>query len=271
MKSLIQQLIERQISLRQGILALLHFFSPSRMRSGDDFNWKKYHLHYKEELKSIAREATLILDPSDVDWVAGSLRVRCQPPMMATHHALYESVSKLSPRSILEVGSGGGDHLLNLRMLLEKNGFSLQSLTGVDRSPQQIELATSRHPQLGAEFLAGDVSADRVELPQADVVYSHAVLMHISERGGRFQRALNRMVSIANVGVVLQENWTQHDFLKASEEAIRSSGKLDWQVFSHESSSFPGIRTLVVAGPKADLKTVENYEVFLEGAKLRTH
>jgi len=271
LKSLIQQLVKRQISLRQALLALLHFFSPSRMRSGDDFNWKKYHLHYKEELKSISREATLILDPSDVDWVGGALRVRCQPQMMATHHALYESVSQLSPRSILEVGSGGGDHLVNLEMLLAKNRFSLQSLTGVDRSQEQIRLATSRHPELGANFLVGDVSDDQVQLPRADVVYSHAVLMHISERDGRFQRSLNRMVKSSSVGVVLQENWTQHEFLKAAKEAIRASGKLEWRVFSHESSLFPGIRTLVVAGPKTALPPVENYEVFLQGAKLRTH
>lgn len=271
MKALIQQVLKRQISIRQAVLAVLHFVSPSRLKSGDDFNWDRYHLHYKEELKSISRDAKLVLDPSDVRWNGSKLVVDSKPPIMATHHTLYEAIAHLGPKSILEIGAGGGDHLANLEMLFVRQGAPLDRLTGIDRSNDQLLLAKNRHPELLATLVVADISDPSTKVPSADVVYSHAVLMHISEKKGRFQQAINRMVSLAKVGVVLQENWTQHDFLSAAIDAIQFSEKTNWRVFYHESSRFPGVRALVIAAHELGMPLLGSYEELLQGETLRPH
>lgn len=241
------------------------------MASGDDFNWSSYHKHYKEELNSISRSATLLLDAAEIKFSEGSFKVKCQPQMLPTHHTLYETILRVSPASVTEVGAGGGDHLHNLSVAFKALGLPAISVSGVDRSPQQLALLRARHPLLIALLEVTDASSSDVNLPAADVVYSHAVLMHISEKNNRFQIALRNMISAANVAVVMQENWSQHDFLSAALEEIKRSGKPGWKVYRSESSMFKNVYAMVLAGPGLPLQAVEDYSGFLEGSPIRPH
>jgi trans-aconitate methyltransferase len=187
--------------------------------------------------------------------------------LMPTHHTLYEAISQFKFSSLLEVGCGGGGHLSNLSKIFPTSNFK-----GVDVSKEQIAFAVNRHPQLKERLFLQDVSKP-INAPwlNSDVVYSHAVLMHISEKNGRFETALRQMLELAEVGVVLVENWTQHDFLATAKKLTQEIES--WKGASvgyHESSRFPGVLAMVITKEPGFMQ-VDFYEEFLRGAKLRTH
>lgn len=264
---LLRQLLSSEIGLRQALLAVSHFLSPRRMLSGDDFNWSKYHLHYRQEISSISRANNLILDHKNFSLVRGKLNLLEPNSILPSHHALYESIALLEATSVLEVGCGGGDHLKNLSTI-----FPRKTVRGIDLSREQIAFALERHPALDGSLSVLDISRDAPpQALQSDLVFSHAVLMHISEKGGRFERALENMFSRANSAVVMVENWQQHDFLSAVRKICASSKK--WsnaQVYFHESSAFLGARAMIVAF-ECSASPAESYELFLQGGKLKAH
>jgi SAM-dependent methyltransferase len=267
MIELLRQLIAKEISLIQAIHAVTHFLSPSRAVSGDDFNWSRYHLHYKEELASISKNSQLDLGQADFELINGKLVLSEPVNFLASHHTLYEAISQFEFSSILEVGCGGGDHLSNLSRIRPPADFR-----GMDISQGQIDFAVQRHPELKGALFLQDISRPMdTSWLRSDIVYSHAVLMHISERNGRFRTALRQMFELANEGVVLVENWTQHDFLSAAKELTEELES--WKgarIGYHESSKFPGVLAMVIT--KSTLfNLVESYEEFLQGASLRIH
>lgn len=271
MSNLLKQLLGGEISLKQAVLAVIHFLSPSRRRTGDDFNWTHYHIHYEEELKTISRVATLILKSEDVELRDNKVHISAEPEVLPSHHALYESIALLGPESVLEVGCGGGDHLANLKTIFQALQQSDLRLAGVDRSEKQLEFLRGRHSHLAASLKVSDVSDESCSLEAVDVVYSHAVLMHISESKGRLVTALTNMIESANHGVVLMENWTQHDFLLASREALLRSGKESWVTYLHSSSSFPDTKALVLSPRKIEMEVLSNYSTLLGNGVLRPH
>jgi len=215
--------------------------SPTRFRSGDDFNWKTYHLHYKEELQSIAKTATLQLSRTDFEIRSGALKFKEDVSLLPSHHLLYRIITQMAPASVLEVGCGGGDHLANLSVLL---GDACE-IRGVDRSEDQLTLARKRNPGLVSKLEVADITG-KGNLPSSELVYSHAVLMHISEKDNRFQRALTNMLHSASKCVVLIENWSQHDFMKHISMAIRETGK-DWVVGQATLSDTAKTTALVIS------------------------
>jgi ubiquinone/menaquinone biosynthesis C-methylase UbiE len=267
MKELLRQLMSKEISLIQAIHAVTHFLSPSRAVSGDDFNWSRYHLHYQEELASISTKSQLDLGQGDFKLLNGRLVLEEKVNLLASHHTLYEAIAQFEFKTILEVGCGGGDHLSNLSRI-----FPTASFKGIDISQEQLDFALRRHPQLRGGTFVQDISRPiSATWLKSDIVYSHAVLMHISEKNGRFQTALRQMLELANVGVVLVENWTQHDFLSAAKELTEELES--WQgarIGYHESSKFPGVLAMVIT-KGAIFNLVESYEEFLQGASLRIH
>lgn len=144
---------------------------------------------------------------------------------------------------MLEAGCGGGDHLRNLIF------FNPQlDVHGVDRSEGQLTTLRKRHPILNAVVSVADLTSDDVTLPIADVVYSQAVLMHISETNNRFQIAINNMLKAAKSQVVLMENWTQHNFLHACQEAVKQDP--EWHksyLYFVKSIKVPEVRVLVLS------------------------
>ena len=264
---LIKQLTFGQISIRQALLAISHFLSLRRMLSGDDFNWSSYHLHYKQEILSISKRNNLVLEQGDFSINGGKLRLLKQNSILPSHHVLYESIAILKASSLLEIGCGGGDHLKNLSTI-----FPTKKVRGIDISKEQIDFALERHPALAGSVSVMDISRDiPPQSLQSDLVFSHTVLMHISEKGGRFDRALQNMFIRASNAVVLVENWQQHDFFNAVKKVCASSEK--WskaQIYFHESSAFPEARAMIIAF-ECHAPEAKSYELFLQGGKLRTH
>jgi hypothetical protein len=186
------------------------FNKYSRFYKVDDFSWRKYHMAYKRQITDITNEFTLVLSKDEYQIIEGKILLNpTLLPLNPNSRLLYETIYRLNPESVLEVGVGGGDHVHNLHLLLPKAGFY-----GVDISQNQIDFLLHRHPDLKdiCKLAVADVTRKDAlnTFGEVDLVYTQAVLMHI-RRGNRHVRALRNMFNVSNC-VVLMENWTEHNF-----------------------------------------------------------
>jgi len=176
----------------------------------DDFNWGKYHMAYKRQQMDITNEFTLVLSKDEYQIIEGKILLNpTLLPLNPNSKLLYETVYHLNPKSILEVGVGGGDHIHNLHLLLPEAKFY-----GVDISQNQIDFLLYRHPDLRniCKLAVEDVTRKDIlnTFGKVDLVYTQAVLMHI-RRGNRHVRALKNMFNISDY-IVLLEHWAMHNF-----------------------------------------------------------
>jgi trans-aconitate methyltransferase len=126
---------------------------------------------------TISNQFTLVLSKDKYQMIEG--KILLNPgllPLHPNHKLLYETICHLEPKSILEVGVGGGDHIHNLHLLLPEAKFY-----GIDISQKQLDFALSRHPDLEYILTVQDVTKkDALDaLEKVDLVYTQAVLMHI--------------------------------------------------------------------------------------------
>ena len=265
---LMGQVFRRKITLRQAILTVKMRVSNNMKELNDDFDWGQYHSYYREELKSISRIHTLNPKASEMSFVDGKLWVSEKiKPLHPNHYLLYEVISSLRPTSILEAGFGGGDHLSNLSLLLPQS-----ALHGVDRSDGQLKTLRDRHPNLNAHLQILDLTSASSQLPKVDLVYSQAVLMHISETGGRFDGALKNIFEAAKCYVVLMENWTEHNFFNHVESALAQNpewegARLYYVVHPVEE----GVRALVASKIALPYAELVDYSQLLQGQHLKPH
>lgn len=273
MKSLVllmRDLIARRITLLQFLLDLQSRVTIKLSPLNDDFDWKRYPSYYKQELKSISRLHTLKIANGNFVYQSGRLKKidGTAKDLHPNHLVLYEVVLGLSPKSVLEVGCGGGDHLANINQL-----SSEIKLSGIDRSESQFLTFRDRHPHLVADTFVLDVSITQCQLVRASLVYTQAVLMHISESDGRFMNALNYVFSAATDTVVMVENWTQHNFFAGIQQIQEQNA--EWKesfIYIVQSEIDKYSSALVVS--KKELKNFAkafSYEQFLVGRSLITH
>jgi SAM-dependent methyltransferase len=244
--------------------ALIH-----RPKFNDDFDWARYHLHYSEELKSGERKHTLTPQIGDYILIDGELQKinTNTKPLHPNHKLLYEAILNINPKSILEVGCGGGDHLSNIVLF-----NSDIEVSGVDRSIDQIAILKDRHPRLKVSLDIVDITDPDIQLPAVELVFSQAVLMHISEDGNRFQNAMNNIFSSASSYVVLMENWRHHDFLNAVKKSTQFNQH--WSnsfIYFSKLSEDPKTRVMIISKTPLSFKEVESYDDFLLGSSLRVH
>ena len=95
--------------------------------------------------------------------------------------------------SIVDVGCGCGDDLQLFKTLLRLNDFAGEiSLHGCDLSPEMIRICHLRKLE-GVE--QGDFLVDSLSLPQADLLWCHFVLVHITP--DKLDAAILRCASLA--------------------------------------------------------------------------
>lgn len=195
----------------------------TQKKTADDFDWSIYTQHYRGELKEVEENYTTILKPGDYFFEKGVLAKKNKiRPLHGNHHALYETILFLQPKSVLEVGCGGGDHLHNLKTLRPA-----LNLFGEDLSAKQIKLLQQRHPYLGVPVKQHDITSSiLVDWPPIDIVYTQAVIMHI-KTGDKHLIALTNLFKMAKKQVILMENWRDHDFIKDI-NLLKSQGKISW-------------------------------------------
>ena len=193
-------------------------------RGNDDFDWKHYNTHYRGELEDIAKTHVEILQAADYSFDEPMLTShRTERPLHPNHHLLYETILQLAPRSVLEAGCGGGDHLHNLNILAPQ----LQ-LCGVDLSEAQLAFLHERHPGLDATIQQRDLTLPNpIDAQPVDLAYTQAVLMHIRTGNGHLV-ALANLFSSATKQVLLMENWTRNDYLDDI-RILRKKNIIAWQ------------------------------------------
>lgn len=194
----------------------------SRFWKVDDYTWRKYHVGYKRQQMDIAHEFTLVLSKDEYQVIEGKILLNPKLlPLNPNSKLLYETVYHLNPKSILEVGVGGGDHIHNLHVLLPEAKFY-----GVDISQNQIDFLLHRHLDLRNICKLAVVDVTRKDILNAfgkvDLVYTQAVLMHI-RRGNRHIQALRNMFNISDC-ILLVEHWARHNFFDDITKISRECG-----------------------------------------------
>ncbi len=199
----------------------------------DDFNWAKYHLNYKNQVKEIEEGLTLKLSKENFEVINKKLNFKnISLPLSVNHELLYKIIYDLKPSSILEVGCGGGDHLSNLKKIMS----SKVNLMGCDLLPKQLNFLIKRNPELkkGAKIFVHDITISPIpkeilKESKPDLIYTQAVIMHI-QKGNNHLKALRNLFYSSSKYVVLMENWTRHNFyediLKISREKNFPWGEL---------------------------------------------
>lgn len=192
----------------------------------DDFDWSSYNKEeYAKQVNDLERKYTFILPDGKFKVEGGKIKLDSGLlPLNEHHQALYESVLKLCPNSVLEVGFGCGDHLHNIKKLLPD-----VQLNGTDLLKAQLNFLEERHPGLKnqAKLAIADITLPLAEGMSADLVYTQAVLMHI-QRYNSYLSALKNIFLSAKKYVVLQENWTRHNFFEDIKKISKESD-FPWQ------------------------------------------
>lgn len=234
-------------------------------RPQDDYDWGLYTHVYKDELRNLAKDYTQQLSAGDYTFVDGELKRTADiRPLHPNARLLYETVLQLSPRSVAELGCGGGDNLLNLSVLAP--GIALH---GFDISDNQIALLRQRSPNLKADVGVRDMT---VPLPddflKVEVAYTQAVIMHI-QTGDLHRMALANLFKLATKHVVLLENWARHPFLSDIRE-LHAQGAIAWptlHVHYRISPEYNKPHAMVISRERLDYPELSDYRMLSEGTK----
>ena len=192
-------------------------------KAPDDYDWKYYTGIYREGLEDFGKENVLVLKEGDYRFEGGTLERKGDVlPLNDNHRIVYETLLQLKPGTVFEVGCGCGDHLHNLKVLDPGIG-----VYGIDISEGQLDFLRQRHPDLSAFVSRYNITVPmrNKELPEADIVFSQAVIMHIREN---HLVGLENMFRLARRQVVLMENWKRHEFM-ADIKALCDGKRLGWE------------------------------------------
>ena len=263
----LQEAATGKITLKYAGIKIWSQFTFVGRRFVDGVNWNSYNGHYLQELKITEKTNTLLVKSSEIHFSGGEIRYSSAEvkPLLVSHELLYETILNLHPESVLEIGCGAGDHLANLRSFSP----SLEC-KGVELLAGQLESLNSRHRNNNFQLLLADVTSKNCLLPKAELVFTHAVLMHISEKENRFQNALENVFNTAEKYIVLMENWTQHDFFSAAKRCIEFSP--GWRIYFDELGRDNQTSIMIIS--KLDLpslKVLNDYDDLTLGNKVIFH
>ena len=186
----------------------------NRLIDRDDFNWSRYHKNYSNQIHRAEKIYTTRLSKKDYKIINGKLIINdLILPIPPSHEILYKIIFDLQPKSIFEVGCGGGDHLLNLNTILSHSNSI--KFGGSDLLEKQIEFLYKRNPQLKkiAKIFVHDITLSPIptKTSKKELVYTQTVIMHIQKKK-RHMDALRNMFHSSNKYIVLMENWSRHNF-----------------------------------------------------------
>jgi hypothetical protein len=238
-------------------------FAPRRNQREafkDDYDWERYPHEYAAELKQIEKEFTRLLKEDQYAFDGVHLRSQAPgKPLHPNHRLLYETILQLGPDSVLEGGCGGGDHLVNLSMLLPR-----AEVFGLDRSAGQLALLRNSAPRLLGRTRVFDMTMPFSDhLPQVELTFTQAVLMHIHTGNGHLV-ALSNLFRMSSRYLILMENWTRHAFL---EDICRlhDEGMTGWShlhCYFRRSPEFGNKPHLLIASAvPLDLEPLSDYSV----------
>ena len=228
----------------------------------DTFNWTLYNLHYKGELKESSKILTQSLKSGDYQFRNSILTKTNEKmkPLHPNHRFLYETILQLNPSSIFEMGCGNGMHLHNLQILLPS-----ALLSGIDLSNKQIKFLRQSYPDLKAEIKQADATIPFPPdfLPQADLAFTQAVIMHI-HTGDLHLIALENLFKMAKKYVLLFESAKNHNFMDDI-KFLKESGRIGWdKLFFHyrinEEIKTPA--SIICSREQLNYPVLNNYNIY---------
>jgi SAM-dependent methyltransferase len=228
-------------------------------KAPDDYDWKYYTGIYREGLEDFGKENVLVLKEGDYRFEGGTLeRKGAVLPLNDNHRIVYETLLQLKPGTVFEVGCGCGDHLHNLKVLDPGIG-----VYGIDISEGQLDFLKQRHPTLGDSVRQYNITVPLKgkALPEADIVFSQAVIMHIREN---HLVGLENMFLLARRQVVLMENWKRHEFMDDI-KSLFDGKRLPWEnvYFHYRNSSITGKPHLMIISrsPLPQYPVLDSYDL----------
>jgi len=262
----IYEAITGKISIKYARIKILSQLTLTGKRFIDGVNWNTYNLHYLEELKIIEKTNTTIINSKDVFIDSGKISYinRNQKPLLINHELLYETIIDLNPKSILEVGCGAGDHLANLKSLNQN-----LECYGTELLEEQLNSLNVRHPNNKFKLNLANITLKECELPKVELVYTNAVLMHITEKKQRFQNALTNIFSAASKHIVLMENWTQHNFYENVKNVLQSQP--DYKIYYRAAENDNQTRVMVISKSELEYEPMVDYNDLLVGKLISVH
>lgn len=224
---------------------LRQLFYKKRKYYDDDFDWENYtadsyHRRLKGDVETTYRA---ISTGGELSFDAVTGKVTSQgDPIHPNQCAILEAIGQLAPASVHEAGCGGGDHVANAQVL-----FPEVHVTGGDRGATQLDLALQRHPHLRGRIGQQDITMPfSTAWPQADLVYTQAVIMHIHTAVSHLV-ALSNLTRMARKYVLLMENQQCHNFV-ADLTALHEGGHLAWEdLHIHSFTGSTGARAILLA------------------------
>ncbi|WP_243614334.1 class I SAM-dependent methyltransferase [Shimia aestuarii] len=244
-----------------GILNRL--FYKNRKFYDDDFDWDNYTADsYERRVKGdieTKHHANAGQDELSYDTVTGKVTVR-SGSLHANHLLILEAIGQLQPDSVHEVGCGGGDHVAHADKL-----YPSIRVTGSDRGASQLDLAKRRHPDLEGKLGLQDITMPfSSQWPQAELVYSQAVLMHIHTAVSHLV-GLSNMTRMASKYVLLMENYQCHNFI-GDIQALWNGGHIPWESLNiHRFNGSTGARAILLSKQKLDMPVVTSDEEIRDG------
>ena len=226
-------------------------FYKKRKFYDDDFDWSNYTADsYQRRLegdvetsyRAVSRAGQLRFDAAKGTVVSDGV------PIHPNRQLILEAVGRLGPASVHEVGCGGGDHISTVAGL-----FPEVRVSGGDRGEAQLALALRRHPGLKDRLGLQDITMPYSHRwPEAELVYSQAVIMHIHTAVSHFV-ALSNMVRQASKYVLLMENHECHNFV-ADLQMLAEGGHLSWDsLHIHRFDGSTGARAVLLSREPLDL------------------
>jgi SAM-dependent methyltransferase len=231
-------------------------------RAPDDYDWKYYTGIYRQGLDGIEKDHALVLKEGDYRFETGKLERKGEIlPLNENHRIIYETLLQLNPGTVFEVGCGCGDHIHNIKILDSRIG-----VYGIDISEGQLDFLKQRHPDLGDSVKQYNITVplkDKV-LPEADIVFSQAVIMHIRES---HLVGLENMFRLARKQVLLVENWKRHEFM-GDIQSLFDRKRLGWEKvhFHYRNSSITGKPLLMIVSrsPLPQYPVLDQYRLLKE-------
>ena len=110
------------------------------------------------------------------------------------------------------------------------------------------------------------------KIKKVDLIYTQAVLMHISETKNRFNYALQNILKSSKKHVIFIENWKSHHFLYEINKIIENNKKFkSYKLYFTKLDKDESVTALVLSKSILPFLKLTNYEQLLQGNSLRTH
>lgn len=228
----------------------------------DMFNWSLYNLHYKGELIEAKKEYTINLQNNDFIFKNSKLikNNTSIKPLHNNHRLLYETILQLNPSSVFEMGCGTGMHLNNMQTLAPQI-----ILSGIDLLPKQIIMLHQSYPFSNATVKVADATIPLSEnfLPQADLAFTQAVIMHI-HTGNAHLMALENLFKMSRKYVLLFDSAKNHPFMEDIKK-LHADKKIAWDNIYfyyriNEENNIP--ISIICSNEKLNYPILDDYNIF---------